>query len=41
MNLTNATTLLDTLEETPEDVSLYHGELERLIALNIPSSRVS
>ena len=32
MNLTNANTLLDSLEESPESVQLHHGELERLIA---------
>ena len=31
MNLTDAKTLLDVLEESPQHVQLYNGELERLI----------
>ena len=32
MNLTDAKSLLDVLEESPQHVQLHHGELERLIA---------
>ena len=32
MNLTDAKTLLDALEESPQHVQLHHGELESLIA---------
>ena len=32
MNLTDAKTLLDVLQESPQHVQLHHGELERLIA---------
>ena len=31
MNLANAKTLLDSLEESPQHVQFHHGELERLI----------
>ena len=31
MNLANANTLLDALEDSPESIQLHHGELERLI----------
>ena len=32
MNLTDAKTLLDALEESPQSAQFHHGELERLIA---------
>ena len=32
MNLANAKSLLDSLEESPQHVQLNHGELERLVA---------
>ena len=32
MNLANAKTLLDSLEDSPESVQLHFAELERLIA---------
>ena len=32
MNFTNAKTLLASLEESPQNVQLHHGELEQLIA---------